>query len=88
MALVLGLIRRTPYVYDVQDLWPEALVATGNVRSSSLIERCIDGLCGLIYKHASRIVVFSDGYQKALILKGVPLQKIERISSTGATKVE
>lgn len=78
-AMLLGKFRRVPFVYDVQDLWPEALVATGNVQADSSIVRWINRLCGLVYRQADRIVVLSEGYKQALIAKQVPTEKIERI---------
>lgn len=78
-AVLLGKFRRVPFVYDVQDLWPEALVATGNVKADSAIVRWINRLCGLVYRQADRIVVLSEGYKQALIDKQVPTGKIKRI---------
>ncbi|WGS50622.1 glycosyltransferase family 4 protein [Paraburkholderia sp. D15] len=77
-AALVRTFRRTPFVYDVQDLWPEALVATGMLREGR-VTRVIDRLCGLIYRKASRTVVLSDGYRRALESKRVPSQKIVRI---------
>lgn len=79
LALCVGLLRRTPYVYDVQDLWPDALVATSNIQPGGRIERWINRLCNSIYRRAARVVVLSEGYRRALVSKGVPPQKIVRV---------
>ncbi len=79
LAMVLGAIRKIPYIYDVQDLWPEALVATGNIRHGGKIEHCINKVCNLIYRRAARIVVLSEGYRTTLIKKGVQSDKIVRV---------
>ena len=78
VAMCVGTLKRVPFVYDVQDLWPEALVATGMVKEGR-VTRLVDKLCGLIYRSAARVVVLSDGYRRALISKQVPTAKIERI---------
>lgn len=78
VALCVGFLKRVPFVYDVQDLWPEALVATGMVKEGRLT-RLVDRLCVLIYRRAARVVVLSDGYRSSLISKQVPIAKIERI---------
>lgn len=78
-ALLVGKVRDIPYVYDVQDLWPDALVATGSAQPDSRIVRWIDKCCRLVYRHASRIVVLSEGYRRALVAKKVAPEKIERI---------
>ncbi|UBM10285.1 glycosyltransferase family 4 protein [Cupriavidus metallidurans] len=77
-AMLVRFFRKTPFVYDVQDLWPEALVATGMVREGR-ITRFVDRLCGFIYRSAARVVVLSDGYQRALESKKTPRDKIKRI---------
>lgn len=76
MALVLGWIRRVPFVYDVQDLWPEALVGTGHLNSNSRLFKWIDKICSLVYGRAAKIVVLSQGYKQNLIDKGVPAKKV------------
>ena len=77
-ALLVGAFKQVPYVYDVQDLWPEALVATGMVKEGR-VTRLVDRLCSLIYRRAARVVVLSDGYRRALISKQVTAAKVERI---------
>jgi glycosyltransferase involved in cell wall biosynthesis len=76
MALVVGWVRRVPYVYDVQDLWPEALVATGHVQADGQLVKWIERLCGLVYSRAARVVVLSQGYRDSLIRKGVHADKV------------
>lgn len=77
-AGLLGLIKRCPMIYDVQDLWPEAVVATGMVKSKR-VENIIESLVGWVYRRAAAVVVLSDGYKNALIAKGVPAGKVTRI---------
>lgn len=77
-SALLSLIRRRPFIYDVQDLWPEALVATGMLRSERLI-RSVGFVINWIYRRADAIVVLSDGYKNILISKGVPESKIHRV---------
>lgn len=97
MARVVRFFRRTPYVYDVQDLWPEALVATGNLSPESRVIKAIEKVCGWIYRGAARVVVLSEGYRQKLKDKGVSEDKLvkiynwcdeSRISSVGCRQVE
>ncbi len=76
MALVVGWVRRVPYVYEVQDLWPEALVATGHLRADGQLVKLIELLCGLVYRRAARVVVLSQGYRDSLIRKDVHSDKV------------
>jgi len=75
---LLGILKRRPLIYDVQDLWPEALVATGMLRNKKAIA-LIEAAILWIYRRSAAIVVLSDGYRDALVRKGVPRDKIFRI---------
>jgi glycosyltransferase involved in cell wall biosynthesis len=75
-AIVARWLYEVPIVYDIQDLWPDTVAATGMLRSSfalSMIERW----CDLVYRKSDRIVVLSPGFKKALVARGVPASKIE-----------
>ena len=75
IGIVMKFLRRTPYITDVQDLWPDALVATG-MNKDSYIVKIIGKWCDIIYKHASQVLVLSNGYRKALIERGVNPDKV------------
>ena len=77
-AAILGFVQRRPMIYDVQDLWPEALVATGMVQSPRLIG-VIEAMVTWIYRRAAAVVVLSDGYKSSIERKGIPAKKVFRI---------
>lgn len=77
-AMMLRFVRGIPYVYDVQDLWPDTLAATGML--TNRVALALVGLwCESAYRLAARIIVLSPGFKKALIERGVPPKKIEVI---------
>lgn len=77
-ALIISFFRRTPFVYDIQDLWPDTLLTTGMIKNK-LILGMIDKFCKYVYLKASKIIVLSPGFKSALINRGVPECKIEVI---------
>lgn len=77
-AALMSILLRRPFVYDVQDLWPEALVATKMLQSNNAV-MAVDKIISWIYARSSAIVVLSDGYKRLLVNKGVPKEKIFRI---------
>lgn len=77
-ASIISLLRKVPFVYDIQDLWPDTLSATGMLGNSTAL-KIVDKWCRLIYRRASKIVVLSPGFKDILIKKGVPKEKIEVI---------
>lgn len=77
-ASIIHLLRRIPFVYDIQDLWPDTLAATGML-NNKLVLSMVDKWCGFVYNQASRIVVLSPGFKEALCARGVPSDKVEVI---------
>ena len=69
-------LRGVPFVYEVQDLWPDTLAATGmmgNPRLLAMIGRAM----ARTYRRAARIVVISEGFRRRLVERGVPEAKID-----------
>ncbi len=77
-AMVLKLLRRVPFVLDIQDLWPDTLAATGMVGNRTVLG-AVGWFCRLAYRSAARIAVLSPGFKARLIERGVPAEKIEVI---------
>jgi colanic acid biosynthesis glycosyl transferase WcaI len=82
-AALYNLVARVPFVYDVQDIWPEALVAAGLLQEGSITYRGIRFVENLVYHRANHINVISSGMRCNLISKGIPEEKITVISSWG-----
>ncbi len=77
-AVIIGFFRRIYVVYDVQDLWPDNLRATGMISNDSILET-IGNVCKWVYKSVDKITVISPGFKQKLIERGVPPEKIEII---------
>ena len=75
-AFALKLTKRVPVVYDIQDLWPDTLGATGMMGNPRTI-RFIDRWARWVYRTVDRIVVLSPGFRRRLVERGVPPQKID-----------
>lgn len=77
-ASIISLVRRIPFVYDIQDLWPDTLAATGMLNNLGIL-RLVDSGCRFIYRKTAKIVVLSPGFKEMLVTRGVPAKKIEVI---------
>ncbi len=77
-AMTISTLRRTPFVYEIQDLWPDTLSATGMFQNKAGLA-IVGKWCDLIYRRAVKIIVISPGFKKKLIERGVPEDKIEII---------
>jgi colanic acid biosynthesis glycosyl transferase WcaI len=77
-AIAFRLLRGVPFVYDIQDLWPDTLVATGMLSNTALLT--LVGLWSrLSYRLAGGITVLSPGFKERLVMRGVPAAKINVI---------
>lgn len=65
-ALIKKIIHRTPYVFEVRDVWPEAVIAIGAVKNS-YIHKILFKLEKLIYNNAVAIVPLSTDMQKSIV---------------------
>jgi glycosyltransferase involved in cell wall biosynthesis len=75
-AVVLSWWKRTPFVFEVRDLWPESAIDTG-VLTNPLVIRFAYWFERLIYKKAKLINVLTPAFREALITKKkVPAEKI------------
>lgn len=77
-ALAFRWLRGVRCVYDVQDLWPDTLLATGMVRGA-LIPTLVGWWCAGVYRVVNHIVVLSSGFKRRLLERGVPAAKIDVI---------
>lgn len=79
-AMVLKHVRGVPLVYDVQDLWPETLAATGMLGNPTAL-RAIGRWMRTVYRAAARVVVLSTGFRDAVVRRGVTRDKVDVISN-------
>lgn len=79
-AWVISRLRGVPFTYEIQDMWPETLAATGMVRKTWAL-RLVGWLAQWVYRRSDGIRVISPGFRENLIAKGVPAEKIHTVSN-------
>lgn len=77
-AMALRLLRGTPYVLIIQDLWPDSVTATGYFRSGSgrIAAKILNVFVQWTYALSSEIAVISPGMRSELIKRRVPGEKV------------
>ena len=70
-----------PFVYNLQDVFPDSLVTTGLTHKGSLIWRVGRKIEDYTYRNASHIVTISNSMKRNLIHKGVAPDKITVVSN-------
>ena len=71
--------RKVPFVYNLQDIFPDSLVGAGLTHKGSLLWNAGRKIENFTYRHADKIIVISEDFKRNLIAKGVPESKIEVI---------
>lgn len=77
-AALIRWIRRIPLVYDIQDMWPDTLRATGMLNNQRALE-LVGHVCDWVYRYVDQIVVLSPGFKRLLVQRHVSESKIEVI---------
>lgn len=77
-ASLVKLLRRIPVVYDIQDMWPDTLRATGMLNNLYAL-RFVSAVCNWVYRNVDRIVVLSPGFKRLLLQLGTPEAKLSVI---------
>ena len=67
-AAVAGLVRRTPFLVEVQDLWPEAVASSG--MANPKIVGPLGAACRFVYRRARRIIAQSRGMAAEIARRG------------------
>lgn len=78
IADFIGRMRRMPFVYNVQDIWPDVAVRAGILKNPKSIAR-LTRMENYVYRRAAGITVISEGFRSNLLSKGVPDGKISVI---------
>lgn len=73
--------KKVPFIYNLQDIFPDSLVNTGMTRKGSLLWKIGRRIENHTYKNADKIIVISEGFKRNIMAKGVPEEKIEVISN-------
>lgn len=77
-ALFLKWRKKTPYVFEVRDLWPEVPIQMGGLKNPILKKLAII-FEKRIYKKAKHIVALSPGMRDGVIAAGTPPEKVSMI---------
>ena len=75
---VLSKLKRTNFVFDIRDLWPEAAVALGELSNQKII-RFAEKIELFLYENSSAIVAVTEGFIKHISNLGIESEKLYHI---------
>jgi len=74
-AWILSLLRRVPFIYNVQEIYPDVAVKLGVLKNPRVI-RFFEWMETFIYDRSKVVTVISEWFRRILINKGVPPPKL------------
>ncbi len=77
---VVSRMKRTPWVLEIRDLWPESIVAVGAIKNRAIIQ-ALEWLEHFAYRKADRIVPVTDAFHRYIQSRGISSEKISVIKN-------
>ena len=78
VAWLLGLYHRAPFIYNVQELYPDIAIGLGVIKNRALIY-LLHRVENFVYSTAGLISVISEPMREVVLSKGVPPDKVIHI---------
>lgn len=79
LGAILKKCKKVPFVYNLQDIFPDSLVNNGLAKKGSLLWKIGRVIENFTYRNADKIIVISNEFKENIMAKGVPEEKIEVI---------
>ncbi|MDD4050982.1 MAG: glycosyltransferase family 4 protein [candidate division Zixibacteria bacterium] len=80
IGLVSRWVRRTPYFFNVADLWPQTAIELGALKNKWLIAAS-QKLERLFYHQADKVLAVTDGIRRFILAMGYPDDKVALITN-------
>ncbi len=77
-ACLIGMLHRAPYIYNVQEIYPDIAIRLGAVRNRRVID-LLYRLEKFVYSKASAVTVIASRMREQLLKKGVSSNKVQVI---------
>lgn len=78
---VLSRLKKTPFVLEIRDLWPEDLIQEGLLEKGH-IAHLIEMIMGFLYRHADLIITLTAGIKDGIIRRGIPPERVTVVTNS------
>ena len=72
---LISFFKRTPFILEIRDLWPESIVAVGAMKNNIII-KLLYQIAHFLYRRADVIVCVTNSFKDDLIAKNIDANKI------------
>jgi len=81
-GLMVARIKKAYFIFEVRDLWPEAIMALGKGSSNSISYRVFDRIASYLYEKSDLIVAVTDSFKEELVsTRGLNPEKIRVVEN-------
>ena len=77
---IFSILKRTPFVLEIRDLWPAAIVELGIIKNRVIIS-ILEWIELFFYKRADMVVVVTESFKDNLVERGINPDKIKVITN-------
>ncbi|MDC3345958.1 glycosyltransferase family 4 protein [Schleiferiaceae bacterium] len=74
-ALILKIVKKIPFIFEVRDLWPDFPIEIGAIKNRFII-KILRIFEKIIYRKASHIIALSPGMKEGVISHGISANKV------------
>jgi glycosyltransferase involved in cell wall biosynthesis len=75
-ACALSMLRRLPFVLEISDLWPDSIIAVGQMKQGTVV-RFLETIEMFLYRRATRVVTLTFAFKDNLMSRGIPSDKVD-----------
>jgi glycosyltransferase involved in cell wall biosynthesis len=79
-GITISKIRRTPWIFELRDLWPESIRTVGAMQESRILD-FFEKIELFLYRNSSAVVAVTDAFKRNLISRGIDPEKIHVITN-------
>ncbi|MDB4202983.1 glycosyltransferase family 4 protein [Planktomarina temperata] len=79
-AWLLAKLKRSKFIFEVRDIWPESAVAVGIIKKGNIF-RLLEVYERFLYRQSDLIITVSNGIAKDLLLRGVNKLRLKVITN-------
>ena len=77
---LVGKLKKSPYIFELRDIWPESIKAVGAM-GDSIVIRMFEKIEMFLYRKAALIVSVTNSFKQTLINRGIDANKIKIVTN-------
>ena len=85
-ACALSFFKRTPWIFELRDIWPESIRTVGAMDHDKIINT-LEKVELFLYRNSDKVIAVTDAFKTNLIGRGIPAEKIDVVTNGSNMKL-